>query len=278
MVPPRVAQLLAARRAGRASAGGRGYYYSRSASSAVRASSAAAPKASAADTAALTAIFTAARIPIPANQSNACTWYGVYCAADGGAVQRLYLNVYAPSVNFLLRYLPFPPPPSPHPRLLPGQSSPHLSHLLTTLSSYFSVSPLLAPRPIPTFCQSNQRLRLLNLASNALSGPPTPLSSPSCSASLAYLNLSSNRLSGSIPATISSFNRLKRLSLYSNTLTGAIPAAPVASSLTLFPPYSPSLTFCLLSFSPTTIRIHGAHLKHTHSQHWPLQQANVGQS
>ncbi|CAI5957358.1 unnamed protein product [Closterium sp. NIES-64] len=78
-------------------------------------------------------------------------------------------------------------------------------------------------RPIPAFCQAKQVLTFLNLAHNALSGPPTPLS-PSCSASLSFLYLSSNRLSGPIPATISSFTRLKRLLLDKNTLAGSIPA------------------------------------------------------
>ncbi|CAI5477039.1 unnamed protein product [Closterium sp. Yama58-4] len=78
--------------------------------------------------------------------------------------------------------------------------------------------------PIPAFCQGKQALTILNLASNALSGPPTPLSSPSCSASLTYLYLSSNRLSGPIPATVSSFTRLKLLTLDKNALTGTIPA------------------------------------------------------
>ncbi|CAI5506910.1 unnamed protein product, partial [Closterium sp. Naga37s-1] len=86
--------------------------------------------------------------------------------------------------------------------------------------------------PIPAFCQAQQSLTYLNLASNALSGPPTPLSSPSCSASLEILYLSSNRLSGPIPATISSFTLLKGLLLDKNMLTGAI---PVAFSLPLGP-------------------------------------------
>ncbi|CAI7743901.1 unnamed protein product [Closterium sp. NIES-54] len=63
------------------------------------------------------------------------------------------------------------------------------------------------------------------LAYNVLFGPPTPLSSPSCAASLSFLHLSSNRLSGPIPATISSFKQLKRLHLDNNALTGAIPAS-----------------------------------------------------
>ncbi|CAI5528281.1 unnamed protein product [Closterium sp. Naga37s-1] len=78
--------------------------------------------------------------------------------------------------------------------------------------------------PIPAFCQGKQALTILSLASNALSGPPAPLSSPSCSASLALLYLSSNRLSGPIPATVSSFTRLKLLTLDRNALTGTIPA------------------------------------------------------
>ncbi|CAI5506866.1 unnamed protein product [Closterium sp. Naga37s-1] len=79
-------------------------------------------------------------------------------------------------------------------------------------------------RPIPAFCQAQQQLTILNLASNALSGPPTPLSSPSCSASLQALYLSSNRLSGPIPATISSLRSLTRPRLDNNALTGPIPA------------------------------------------------------
>ncbi|CAI7764485.1 unnamed protein product [Closterium sp. NIES-54] len=71
---------------------------------------------------------------------------------------------------------------------------------------------------------TRQQLSFLDLASNALSGPPTPLSSLSCSASLASLKLASNRLSGPIPATISSFTNLKRLRLDKNALIGAIPA------------------------------------------------------
>ncbi|GJP46843.1 hypothetical protein CLOM_g6097 [Closterium sp. NIES-68] len=78
--------------------------------------------------------------------------------------------------------------------------------------------------PIPPFCQGQQALVSLNLASNALSGPPTPLASPTCAPSLDALYLSSNRLSGSIPATISSFKSLKWLLLDRNALTGAIPA------------------------------------------------------
>ncbi|CAI5521867.1 unnamed protein product [Closterium sp. Naga37s-1] len=77
--------------------------------------------------------------------------------------------------------------------------------------------------PIPAFCQEGQLLSFLNLASNSLSGPPTPLSSPSCSDSLQFLSLPANSLSGPIPATISSFTKLKRLRLHKNNLTGAIP-------------------------------------------------------
>ncbi|CAI5506909.1 unnamed protein product [Closterium sp. Naga37s-1] len=158
-------------------------------------------------------------------------------------------------------------PLRPHPRLLPGQPPGHpLPRLLTSLfdSSFLpalSLCLLLPPipspsGPIPAFCQGNhQAIRFLNLASNALSGPPTPLSSPSCSASLAYLNLSSNRLSGSIPATVSSFNRLKRLSLYSNALTGAIPAgvSKMKHLLTLRLSYN-NLTGSIPAVWPKSIR------------------------
>ncbi|CAI7773302.1 unnamed protein product [Closterium sp. NIES-54] len=97
---------------------------------------------------------------------------------------------------------------------------------LTTLpqQNYLDLGGNALTGPIPAFCQGKQALVFLNLASNTLSGPPTPLSSPSCSASLDLLYLSSNRLSGPIPATISSFTRLKRLLLDKNTLAGSIPA------------------------------------------------------
>ncbi|CAI5528225.1 unnamed protein product [Closterium sp. Naga37s-1] len=216
MVPPGVAQLLAARRAERASAGGRRGGYSRSGSSGLRASSAAAPQASAADTAALKAIFTAALLPIPAKQPNACTWPG------------------APSLNFLLRYLPFPAPPRRHPRLLLGdQALIFLTYYYFFLFSCLSppcsssLAPSSPPGTIPAFCKGEDQMFYLNLASNDLSGPPTPLSSPACAASLEFLNLASNRLSGPIPATISSFTNLTRLRLDNNALTGAIPAAMV---------------------------------------------------
>ncbi|CAI5459248.1 unnamed protein product [Closterium sp. Yama58-4] len=110
-------------------------------------------------------------------------------------------------------------PNLPHPK----SSLSWLCFTLHYLSSPCS-SPHSLPGPIPTFCQAQQPLTFLNLASNALSGPPTPLSSPSCSASLALLYLSSNRLSGPIPDTISSFTRLKRLLLDKNALSGSIPA------------------------------------------------------
>ncbi|CAI5506864.1 unnamed protein product [Closterium sp. Naga37s-1] len=238
MVPPRVVQFLAARRAERASAGGRrGGYYSRSASSAVRASSsAAAPQASAVTTAALTAIFTAALLPIPAKKPNACTWPGVSCAANGGAVEQLYFDDY---IDF---DSPRPPPrtprlcnstaraPSPPPARAIKPSPSSLTHyyffLFSCLSPpcFSSLAPSSPPGTTPAFCKGEDPMFYLNLAFNALSGPPNPLSSPACAASLEYLNLASNRLSGPIPATISSFTNLTRLRLDKNTLTGAIPA------------------------------------------------------
>ncbi|CAI5964732.1 unnamed protein product [Closterium sp. NIES-64] len=139
-------------------------------------------------------------------------------------------------------------PPTPSPTHPPHSPTPFLFHspLSSPSSCYPSLLSLIYSRvslpapslcfllplipypigigPIPAFCQEGQILSFLNLTSNSLSGPPTPLSSPSCSDSLQFLSLPANSLSGPIPATISSFTNLKRLRLHKNNLTGAIPA------------------------------------------------------
>ncbi|CAI5494738.1 unnamed protein product [Closterium sp. Naga37s-1] len=171
-----------------------------------------------------------------------------------------FLTFLNPKSAFSLLFLPTFPLSLPTPQrtfsshLLPGPSRPHhhsqpyIFFCSTHLPTFLPLLSLLhVPRafvssavppsarptmplpsstlsPIPAFCQEGQLLSFLNLASNSLSGPPTPLSSPSCSDSLQFLSLPANSLSGPIPATISSFTNLKRLRLDKNSLTGAIPA------------------------------------------------------
>ncbi|XVF46098.1 hypothetical protein PTKIN_Ptkin02bG0260900 [Pterospermum kingtungense] len=67
------------------------------------------------------------------------------------------------------------------------------------------------------------QLSLVELQSNYLSGP-IPQDTGKVPAKLGQLNLSNNRLSGSLPASIGNFSSLQILLLGSNRLTGEIPS------------------------------------------------------
>ncbi|CAI5492175.1 unnamed protein product [Closterium sp. Naga37s-1] len=146
------------------------------------------PQASAADMAAIRAIFTAALLPIPANKPNACAWPGVSCAVNGA----VFSPNFPPTALLLplsaLPFFTFRSPPLP--RLTGSIPTYYKAHqALTFLSSNSAFSPLslttLSSRLLPG--PSRPRLqRPLRPAhpSFAPFSPPPPAPLPSCPALL----------------------------------------------------------------------------------------------
>ncbi|CAI7862519.1 unnamed protein product [Closterium sp. NIES-54] len=203
------------------------------------------PQASAADTAAIKAIFTAALYPIPANQPNACTWPGVNCRT-GGLVKQLYL-----------RFDVDPPPPPPTPRLcnrtarVPGGKFPAtLSESVGQLTGLtdLGVKGFWLAGSFPRSFSRLTNMEYLEIGDNCFAGPlpaifrmptlfhavaarnfftgglPQRPAAYAAAAKLSILDLGNNRLSGPIPAALAT---LPYLQIYfsGNLLTGNIPRA-----------------------------------------------------
>ncbi|OAY82135.1 putative leucine-rich repeat receptor-like protein kinase [Ananas comosus] len=156
---------------------------------------------------------------------SACaTWEGVTCA--GGRVSRLVLeglSLSGPSALPHLARLDRLRVLSLKSNLLSGPI-PDLSPLSTTLKLLFLSHNALSG-PIPDSLFSLTRLYRLDLSCNNLSGP-VPVEGLDRLDRLLTLRLDSNRLSG--PVSALALPRLQDLNLSSNLLSGAIPAALAA--------------------------------------------------
>ncbi|CAI5477030.1 unnamed protein product [Closterium sp. Yama58-4] len=248
--PPRTAQYLAARREERRLFYDPcGTYPASEARAAVGGTSSASSPASAADTAALKAVYAAALIPIPTDQ-DACTWYGVSCCT-GNTVTILDLSYNYNNSN------PVEHPPTP--RLCnrtarePGKKFPAtLSDSIGQLTGLtdLRLKGLWLAGSVPISLYRLTKMQNLDLSHNCFAGPlpaaifrmPALISviagqnffsgglpqNPAAyaAAELSTMDFGSNRLSGRIPAALATLpSRDMALYLYSNRLTGSIPPA-----------------------------------------------------
>ncbi|KAK3137248.1 hypothetical protein QOZ80_5BG0449760 [Eleusine coracana subsp. coracana] len=146
-----------------------------------------------------------------------CSWHGVTCGGDGGAVTELSL----PSLS------------------VSGSVSASVCLLKSLARLDLSYNNLTGASPTATL-YACANLTYLDLSNNFFSGP-LPIDMDDLSPAMEHLNLSTNRFAGEVPLAVARLPALKSLILDTNNFTGSYPAAEISrlqglERLTLFAP------------------------------------------